>query len=392
VANTLTNIIPTIFARALLALRGRTVMPRLVNTDYSMEAKEKGDTITINVPTAVTTEAVTPSQVPPAPGNTTPGKVSLSLNNWRKSTPFHLTDKELKEANVNETFIPGQFSEAIKALANYVNAQIMALYTGVYGFVGTTGVTPFDEATPVVDIATQARKILNRQEAPLDDRRVVLDFDAEAAALALPAFSSAEKIGGDQVIRSGNLGHIFGFDWYSDSQVPTHSESQAGTALVDDGAGVAVGLKTVHMDGLTTKPEAGDIFTINRLSSSDPSEQTYVVVSSTALVGTDSDVTFEPGLAVALAAGDDNSPIVWKGDYVANLAFHRDAFAFASRPLMDEASMGGSQGQTFTMADPITGLVFRLEEIREYKQTAWELDILFGVALVRAELACIMAG
>jgi hypothetical protein len=390
VANTLTNIIPTIFARALMALRGRTVMPRLINTDYSQEAAEVGDTITSPVPTAVTTAAVTAAETPPTPGDTTPGRVQLSLNNWRKSNPFHITDKEMKEALVNDAFIPGQLGEAVKALANYVNAQVMALYSGVYGFVGTPGVTPFDETTPVVDIATQARKILNRQEAPLDDRRVVLDFDAEAAALALPAFSNAEKIGGDDVVRRGELGHIFGFDWYADSQVPTHTESMAGTPLLDYASGYAAGTKTIHMDGFTTKPEAGDIFTINRLSSSDASGQTYVVASSTALVGTDSDVTFEPGLSVALVAGDDNSPIDFKGNYVANLAFHRDAFAFASRPLMDDTLAQGDN--MITMPDPVTGLTFRLEVIREYKQTAFELDILFGVALVRAELACIMAG
>ena len=389
-ANVNTAIIPTIFARALMALRGRTVMPRLVNTSYGAEAIEKGDTISIPVPTAVATIPVAAAQVPPAPGDTTPTRVQLALDNWRQSTPFHLTDKEMKEAEVNENFIPGQLSEAVKGLSNYVNAQILALYTGVYGFVGTTGVTPFAEATPVVDIATQARKILNRQEAPYDDRRCVLDFDAEAAALALPSFSHASKIGRTDVVQRGELGSIYGFDWYADAAVPTHTETQTGTALVDDGAGVVVGLKVVHMDGFTVKPEAGDIFTINRLSSSDPSAQTYVVVSSTALVGTDSDVTFEPGLAVALAAGDDNSPIVWKGNYVANLAFHRDAIAFASRPLLDDAYMGSST--MITMPDPVTGLTFRLETSRQHKQTVWELDILFGVALVRPDLACILAG
>ncbi len=384
--NTLTNILPTIFARALLALRSKTVMPMLINTDYSDNAQAKGDVISINVPTAVTTGSVTPAETPPAPTATTPGVVTLTLSNWRKSSAFHLSDRDLKRAEVDKTFLPGQFSEALSALVDYVNATIFALYKGVYGYVGTAGVTPFAEATPVVDAATQARKILNRQKCPQGNRRVVLDFDAEAAALALPPFGNAEKIGDQGPVRSGELGHIYGMDWYADGQVPEHTTLAVGTPLVDDGAGIAKGVKLIHMDGLTTKPEAGDVFTINRLSSLDPSKQTYVVTSSTVLAGSDTDISIEPGLTVALAAGDDNSPITFVNTHRCNLAFHRDAFAFASRPLED------ADGNSLTLPDPQTGLVFRLERIREYKQTAYELDILFGVALVRREFACIIAG
>jgi hypothetical protein len=392
-ANTLTNIIPTILARGLMALRSRTVLPRLVNRDYETEAREQGDTVTIPVPTAVTTAAVTSAEVPSAPANTTPGKVSLTLDNWRKSTPFHLSDKDFQNIIANESFIPGQLSAAIEALASYVNTQIFALYTGVYGYAGTAGVTPFDETTPVVDVATEAMTVLNTQKCPQDNRRAVLDWIAHGKAAALPAFSNADKKGSDGTLMSGELGRVFGFDWFGDGDVPYHTNSYAGTPLVDDAAGVAAGLKVVHMDGFTTKPEAGDIFTIPARSTAGVLDdtQTYVVTSSTTLVGTDSDVSFEPGLKIALAAGDDSTPVLFKASHRANLAFHRDAIAFASRPLVDsDMALGGSEIQSMT--DPVTGLSLRLEVTRQYKQTAWEFDILFGTVLVRAELACVIAG
>ena len=390
-ANTLTNIIPTIFARALLALRDRTVMPQLVNRDYETEAKEKGDTVSIPVPTSVGTRAVSPSyQDPTDADDTTPAKVSLALDNWRQTDPFYLTDQDMSNAMVNANFIPMQLSEALKGLTDYVNAQILALYTGVYGFVGTPGVTPFAENTPVADVAADAMKILNEQECPQGDRRAVLDFAGEAAAVVLPAFAHASKVGDNSVVREGRLGRLYGMDWYSDGDVPSHTLGAAGTPLVDDADGVAVGTKLIHMDGFTTKPSVGDIFTIPNRAAGTTDAQTYTVTASTALDGTDSDVSFEPGLKVALAAGDDSTAVNFKATHVVNLAFHRDAFAFASRPLLDTDITG--EGNMTTIADPVTGLVYRLEVKRQHKRTAWEVDILFGCKLVRAELACRIAG
>ena len=51
--NTLTNIMPVILARALMTLRQRCFMPRLVNSDYSVDAAKKGTTIDVPVPVAV---------------------------------------------------------------------------------------------------------------------------------------------------------------------------------------------------------------------------------------------------------------------------------------------------------------------------------------------------
>ncbi len=216
--NALTAILPRILARGLLALRNRAVMPRLINRDYETEARAKGQTVTIPVPTAVTTSAVSAAEVPSAPGDTTPGSVSLTLSNWRKTTPFHLTDKDVTNIMQDEHFIPGQMSEAVSALADYVNAQIFALYVGVYGWAGTPGVTPFAEAVPVVDVATDVMTVLNEQKCPPADRRAVLNWIAHGKAAALPAFSNADKKGSTGTLLEGELGRVFGFDWFGDGE------------------------------------------------------------------------------------------------------------------------------------------------------------------------------
>ena len=60
-ANTLTAVIPRILAQGLLALRGATIMPRLVNTDYGQDAKQKGSTVDVPIPSAVAAQAVSPA-------------------------------------------------------------------------------------------------------------------------------------------------------------------------------------------------------------------------------------------------------------------------------------------------------------------------------------------
>ena len=108
-------------------------------------------------------------------------------------------------------------SSSVKAIANDVNATLLGLGRKFYGIVGTPGTTPF---STVVD-ATNARKVLNRQLAPVNDRRIVLDPDAEAAALGLSGFADVSKSGDARPIIDGTIGRKYGFDWAMDQQVPT---------------------------------------------------------------------------------------------------------------------------------------------------------------------------
>ncbi len=379
-ANSLANIMPKILARGLLALREAAVMPRLVNSDYSREAAQKGDTIDVPVPVAQSATDVTPSNTPPTPADTTPDKVQIVLDQWKK-TNFHLTDKDIVEVDRNEHFIPMQVSEAIRALANNVNEYILSKYLGVYGYTGTAGTTPF--ASDVTD-ATNLRKVLNQQLCPKDMRRGVLNYDAEANALALSPFSDAEKIMSASVKMEGEIGRKFGIDWAADDAVPTHTAGTASGATTD-ATGYAVGLKTVTLASAGTGTIlVGDIITFAG------DAQTYAVTAGDADVSNGGTISFEPGLKVAIPAGA--TAITLKADHVVNLGFHRDAFALAMRPLVAETESLALGSQILSMQDPVTGIPLRLEVSRQYKQVVWEFDILYGAELVRAELAARLAG
>ena len=80
-ANTITNILPKILARGLLALREQAVMPRLVNLDYSNESAQKGDTIDVPIPSSLTVSDTVPSNVLEAPADSAPTKVQFQVIN-----------------------------------------------------------------------------------------------------------------------------------------------------------------------------------------------------------------------------------------------------------------------------------------------------------------------
>lgn len=373
-ANTLTEVIPQLLAQGLMALREVVVMPALVNRGYEPMAAEKGSTIDIPIPSAIAVQNVTPANTPPSTADVAPTKVSLSLDQW-KEAPFYLTDKDIMEA-MNGT-IPMQASEAIKAIANEVNSYILGKYTGVYGYVGTAGTTPFASGT---SDATNARRELNKQLAPLPDRRFVIDPDAEANALDLRAFQDMSFTGNAAGIIEGRINRKLGFDWFMDQQVPTHTAGTA-TGYLTNSASIDVGDTSVPIDTGSNDAVVGDIFTVAG------DDQTYVVTGITGS-GPMTAIDFLPGAKVAWG---NSVAITFKASHTVNLAFHRDAFAFASRPLLDIDADGlGSIIQS--AVDPVSGLTLRLEVTREHKRVRFSYDMLYGAQLVRRELACRVAG
>jgi hypothetical protein len=371
--NTTTYVVPQLLAQGLLALRQMAVMPRYVNRAYEATAGEKGSSIDVPVPSAITAVAVTPSYLAPDDTGVSPTSVNIALDQWYEA-PFFLNDKEMLE--VQSGTIPMQATEAVKALANNVDNAILGLSANIYGYAGVAGTTPFGaDLSEFLD----ARKALNNQLAPTDPRFVAINPDAEANALGLRAFQDAAFRGDREGILNGQIGFKLGSTWFMDQNIPTHTAggwTNVGTTTGTNAAGAT----TINLTGGTGSILAGDIFTLAG------DTQTYVCVVPTGTAPTTS-MTIQP--ALKLAASSSNLVTV-KASHVCNLAFHRDAFAFASRPFAGADPMG--LGVFQSAVDPISGLTLRLEVSRQYKRTRFAYDILYGVKTVRAALACRIAG
>lgn len=382
-ANTLTSVIPTIFSQGLMALREYCVMPRLVNSSYSTDAREKGDTVDIPIPSAIAVTDVTPGAYSTTPGAITPTKASIQLQYWREAA-FVMTDKDLSIAVSG--VVPMQVTEAIRAIANDVNSKIMALYKKFYGYTGTAGTTPFGSDTSA---ATQARRLLGEQLAPLNPRHMILDPTAEANALGLRAFQDASFRADAAGIIEGQIGRKLGFNFFVDQQIPTHTAGTITTGLIAKAATAqAVGDKTIVCTTAASTGACalleGDIVTFAG------HDQTYVLTAAATQASAATDVTLniEPGLVTALAGSED---VTVKGTHVANLAIHRDAIGFASRLLIDVVNDQDRQNM-MAVADPVSGLALRLEVKREHKQTRWSFDVLYGTDIVRREYGVRVAG
>lgn len=375
--NTLTNILPKILARGLLALRQQAVMPNLVNRDYGTEAAMKGQTIDVPVPKAQTVSDVTAAPTYSSAQGNTPGLVQIPLDQW-KHTDYFLTDKEAVEIEQNRHWNPMQMSEVFKALANTMDNYIHSQSSGVYGYVGTAAKVPFS----TVATATDIRKVLNDQLCPNDPRHVVINPTAEAQALQLSAFSDLEKTGDMDVKIEGEIGRKFGMNFFMSQNVNTHT---AGSASAIVGSALSAGVSTLSVKAAGSTGAGtiliGDVFTIAGDSQTYVSKSSITLASSLAV----QQITIDP----ALQLDASTEAITLKATHVKNLAFHPNAFAFATRPLAD---VGTESNRSFSAVDPMTGLSLRVEVLRQFKQTALDFDVLYGGKLVRPELAVRVAG
>jgi hypothetical protein len=360
-----------------MALRQNAKMPQLVNRSYENLAGQKGDVINVPIPSAISATNVTPSISMASNVDSSPTVAQVTLDFWKEAS-FHLTDKEVQEA-MNGT-IPMQASEAIKSLANAVDQYIMGKHVALFGFAGAAGTTPF---ATTISAAGDARKRLNKQLAPLDNRRAVLDPDAESNLLQVANVLEFDKSGDQAAIIDGSIGRKLGFDWYMDQNVSSYTPGTGWvTGFAASTVGGAVGDTTLNVLNATASGsiKVGDIFTVG---------SGFYVVKTTATVSATVQVAiaFYPALATAVATG--SAIAVLATAYAVNLAFHRDCFAWASRPLADIQGLGNEMQ---SVVDPVSGIALRLEVSRQYKQTTFSYDILGGSNVIRRELGCKILG
>lgn len=387
-SNNLTDLVPKLLAQGLLALRQNAITPRVVANMSSAIAGKKGSTIDVPIPSAITATAVTPAATAPVAGAIVGDTMPVVLDQWYEAA-FDLSDNEYEQ--IMDGVIPMQASEAVKAIVNTVDAHILGKYTAFYGQYGTAGTTPF--GTPGVADATGIRKVLNNQLCPMDNRHVILNPDAEAAALGLQQFADLNFSGSVDAMREGLLNRKLGMDWWMNQNIPVHTLNAVGAgAMTVNGVNAiaAVGatqtLSIAKAAGVSWSAKVGDIISIPHGGVT--GTKTYVITAAVTVVHTtNTTVSIYPRLAVATAGGE---VITATPSHTVNLALHRDAIAFANRPLMPApAGMGVI---SLAQMDPVSGLTLRLEVTREFKRTRWSFDFLWGAAVVRPELGARLLG
>lgn len=378
-ANTLGYYNPVFYAQeALIHLEKALGMGSRVHRGYEAERRTYGRGEYINIHKPSTFSA---ADAPSTAADLDTGSEQIQLAYWRE-VKFKLTDKEL--AFTSEKIIDDHIRPAAYALADDIDQKLAALYKDVPWYYDIA------DTTVVADI-TGVKKVMFDNAVPFDGRVHYMIGGALQKGLEdLSAFTQWQGAGpaGAEAQRTGSLGMKYGFELFANQNTPSHTAGTCAdaTGAIDLGAGYDKGDTTVHIDGVTDGGDwnIGDSFVIAGNS------QRYAVTADVTFTGGEGDVSFTPGLAADVA---DDAVVTGRVDsHVANLAFHRNAFALALAPLPEMARELGARVKTVT--DPKTGLTLRsrIYYVGNSSEVHVALDVLYGVKTLDPNLACRACG
>jgi len=383
-SNTLTNLIPTIYAAKDIILRELTGFIPAVTLDASGEMAAKDQTIRYPVVPALSAADITPAATGPDPSATTQGSDTMSISKVRSATFFWEAEEQKGLGGLYDVILRDQFVQAMRALVNEVEADLAALYTKASRAYGTAGTTPFDSTNKLSSLA-QLHKILADNGAPTTDLQLVLNTTAGAALRTLTELWQANTAGGNDLLRRGTLLDLMGFAIRESAQTKTHTKGTGSGYLVDLTAGYAAGSTTVHVDTGTGTILAGDILT-NTKTGRDTNK--YVIKTGFAGDGDGDIVLANPGNLIAWV---NNDPVAVGNNYAANLAFSRSAIHLMMRtPAMPEG--GDSADDVTVITDEQTGISFQVAMYRQRRRVAYEVGLAWGVKAIKPEAMAILLG
>ena len=326
-------------------------------------------------------------------------QVPVTLNTqFGVDIQFSSQDLALSIDDFRDRFI----KPAIATVANRIDRDGLLLHQQVWNSVGTPGTTPNAILTYLL-----AGVKMDDDATPMDGLRCVVITPLMQATIvdALKGlFQQAAEIA-DQY-RKGMMGTAAGFEWYMDQNVSTHTVgTQAGGGLVNGasqtGASIVTDDWTASQTGILLKGDVIQFASVNHVNpqsrQSNGVLQDFVVTANVDSDGSgDATIPISPSLTVSGAfqtvTGSPANNAVITVNGAANtvtpqgMAFHRDAFTLASAdlPLPRGVDMAAQ------VSDKQLGLSIRMVRAYDINQDQFpcRLDILYGWAALRPELAC----
>lgn len=292
---------------------------------------------------------------------------------------------------------------AMAQLASYIENDALSMYKNIWTQVGSP-TNPANALRPFL----QARQRMNNNLAPLDGQRSMLlntDTSVEVVDSLKGLFQSSNQIA--KQYEEGMMGRTAGFDWLENTLLPNQTPGTfAGTILVNGANQTGAILIADGATALTAALKAGDIFTLPGVygvhretrqafgylqqfvctsdATADGSGNLSIGISpSIVTTGAFQTVTASPADNAALSfAGTASTP------YGVNLAFHKDAFTFASCDLVDVSKYGA-----WGAREVFDGISLRLA--RQYAigtdTIPTRIDVLYGYTTLYPELAARVA-
>ena len=323
--------------------------------------------------------------------DTTENQVTLNVTTQKGvDTTFTSVEMTLSLDDFSKRII----DPAMSVLAASIEADAFSMALDVYNAVSNIGSAITFKNT------LQARKILNDNLAPMDGNRSVIlntqdNVDLVDALKGLFQDSSEIKA----QYRDGVMGHTAGFEFSENTLLPTQATGTAlaATTYTVNGASQVGSAITVATGATTFKK--GDVVTFAGCFRVHPETKTvlgdlqqFVVTADYA--GGAGNLAIAPAIVTSggtqnVSASPTNGGAVAKiggasAVYKPSLAFHKDAFTFATADLVLP------KGVDMASRAVMDGISMRL--VRQYDINADKfpvrLDVLYGYQTLRAQLAC----
>lgn len=382
-ANTLTGLIATILRAMHTVSREQTGFIPAVYRNSEAEAAAKDQVIRYPIVATRAAADITPAASGPNPSGETVTYGDMTISKSRSvAFPWNGEEQVALGNQLYADALQQQFEQAMRTLANEIEADLAALYIYASRGYGTAGTTPFGSN---IGETAQVLKMLKDNASPTTMLRMVVDTMAGANLRTLAQLTKANEAGDDATLRQGIILDINGFHIRESSQISAHTPGTGSGYLTDLTAGYAAGTETVHVDTGTGTILAGDILT-NTKTARDANK--YVVATGFAGDGDGDVVLAAPGIRKAWV---NNDPVAVGAAYTPNMAFDQNAIHLVARlPMMPEG--GDAAEDVRVITDPVSGLKFQVAVYRQYRQVSYEIAIAWGVAAVKTEDIVLLLG
>jgi len=384
-ANTLTNLIPDVYAALDVVSRELVGVIPSVARDVRGDRVAKGQNLR-SIKTRANSGGAdsTPAMSIPAAADQTVDNAALTITKYREF-PFSWSGEEQYAMNTGPGFLnirQDMIAQAIRAAVNEVELFcVQAIAAGASRAYGTPNTTPFSTNTGE---AAQMKKILDDNGAPLSGRSLIIDTTTGAQLRTLTQLTKANEAGTAMTLRDGEILNLSNFSIKESAQVTPTTIGTAASATID-ATGYAVGATSITLDAVGTGTIlAGDVIVL----ANDTNK--YVVTTGCAAVSGATIVIAAPGLRKATTTAKRTVTVQGTSTLLTgNLAFTQNAFILAVRQQICPAE-GDLAIMRETITDSRSGLPFELRVYPGKLMNRYEIALAYGGLLVKPEHAALL--
>lgn len=386
-ANTLTNIVPAIYAALDVTSRELSGFVPSASRNVSADRVAVGQSITYPIAPVQAAYDIVPAMTIPEPPDNSFDTGTMAITKSR-AVPFGFTGEEQKFLNSGGVgYLSAQgmiIAEAIRSLVNEIEQDVSneaaANASRAYG---TAGTTPFGSGD-LTDLA-QLQKILDDNGAPQFGRSAILSTSAAARLQAIGNISKVNEAGTQMTLRQGELLDIYGMS-IKKTGWPRRHVRGTGASATTNAAGYAVGARTITLASAGTGTIVkGDVVTF----AGDTNK--YVVETGDTDVSNGGTIVLQkPGLRVAIPASA--TAITVGASYeAAGVAFSADALQIAMRAPAKPVE-GDMREDELLITDPRSGITFEFTIWPGYRKMRGEVGLAWGQKLVKPAHTALLLG